>query len=340
MMRDCGDVESMHFINGKYVISIIMQQRKEISILLPVYNRVCVGMVARLKELCDDVEGLRYEIIAADDGSDDRDAVAKNKAICRMEGCRYVVRDTNSGAAATRNFLTGISRYRWLLFVDCDMSVPDDWFIHRYLEAPEAGVVSGGMRTGGRAADAHRSLRCAYERRAQERHTAAERRRHPYQAFRSVNFMAERSVMESCPFDERMRRYEDVMFGRRLEENGVTVCHIDNPLVMDDFESNTRFVEKTEKDMLTLRAFYSDMKGYSRMIDITEALSRRHMLWAVKSWHNVFGQAERRLLTGKKAHLRIYDAYKLGFFATCGAGGASVFAPCHGSSGGSVSDNE
>lgn len=339
-MRDCGDVESMHFINGKYVISIIMQQRKEISILLPVYNRVCVGMVARLKELCDDVEGLRYEIIAADDGSDDRDAVAKNKAICRMEGCRYVVRDTNSGAAATRNFLTGISRYRWLLFVDCDMSVPDDWFIHRYLEAPEAGVVSGGMRTGGKAADARRSLRCAYERRAQERHTAAERRRHPYQAFRSVNFMAERSVMESCPFDERMRRYEDVMFGRRLEENGVTVCHIDNPVVMDDFESNTRFVEKTEKDMLTLREFYSDMKGYSRMIDITEALSRRHMLWAVKSWHNVFGQAERRLLTGKKAHLRIYDAYKLGFFATCGAGGASVCAPCHGSAGGSVSDNK
>ena len=223
MMRDCGDVESMLFINGKYVISIIMQQRKEISILLPVYNRVCVGMVARLKELCDDVEGLRYEIIAADDGSDDRDAVAKNKAICRMEGCRYVVRDTNSGAAATRNFLTGISRYRWLLFVDCDMSVPDDWFIHRYLEAPEAGVVSGGMRTGGKAADARRSLRCAYARRAQERHTAAERRRHPYQAFRSVNFMAKRSVMESCPFDERMRRYEDVMFGRRLEENGVTV---------------------------------------------------------------------------------------------------------------------
>lgn len=308
--------------------------------MLPVYNRVCVGMVARLKELCDDVEGLRYEIIAADDGSADRDAVARNKAIGRMEGCRYVVRDTNSGAAATRNFLTGISRYRWLLFVDCDMSVPDDWFIHRYLEAPEAGVVSGGMCTGGRAADAHRSLRCAYERRAQERHTAAERRRHPYQAFRSVNFMAERSVMESCPFDERMRRYEDVMFGRRLEENGVTVCHIDNPLVMDDFESNTRFVEKTEKDMLTLREFYSDMKGYSRMIDITEALSRRHMLWAVKSWHNVFGQAERRLLTGKKAHLRIYDAYKLGFFATCGAGGASVFAPCHGSSDGSVSDNE
>ena len=197
--------------------------------------------------------------------------------------------------------------------------MPDDWFIHRYLEAPEAGVVSGGMRTGGKAADARRSLRCAYERRAQERHTAAERRRHPYQSFRSVNFMAERSVMESCPFDERMRRYEDVMFGRRLEENGVTVCHIDNPLVMDDFESNTRFVEKTEKDMLTLREFYSEMKGYSRMIDITEALSRRHMLWAVKAWHNVFGQAERRLLTGKKAHLRIYDAYKLGFFATCGA---------------------
>ena len=128
-----------------------------------------------------------------------------------------------------------------------------------------------------------------------------------------------RSVRGSAIVYVRSRKRASEISGW-LEENGVTVCHIDNPLVMDDFESNARFVEKTEKDMLTLRGFYSDMKGYSRMIDITEALSRRHMLWAVKSWHNVFGQAERRLLTGKKAHLRIYDAYKLGFFATCGAG--------------------
>ena len=109
---------------------------------------------------------------------------------------------------------------------------------------------------------------------------------------------------------------------------------------VDELMKRIDDMEKTEKDMLTLRAFYSDMKGYSRMIGITEALSRRRMLWAVKAWHRLFGQTERRLLTGKKAHLRIYDAYKLGFFATCGAGGASVFAPCHGSSGGSVSDNE
>ena len=53
--------------------------RNELSILLPVYNTRCLTMVERLKELCDAVDGLRYEIIAADDGSTDRDAVAFNR---------------------------------------------------------------------------------------------------------------------------------------------------------------------------------------------------------------------------------------------------------------------
>lgn len=292
--------------------------RNELSILLPVYNTRCLTMVERLKELCDAVDGLRYEIIAADDGSTDRDAVAFNRGIERMAGCRYVVRAENRGAAATRNFLAGMSRYGWLLFVDCDMALPDDWFIIRYLEAPETGVVIGGIRTGGTADDVRRNLRCAYERRAQERHTAEERSKRPYQSFRSVNFMAERSVMERCRFDERMRRYEDVRFGRLLEESGVTVAHIDNAVVMDDFESNGCFVAKTEKDMRTLRDFEAEMRGYSRMIDVADVLRRRHILWAVRTWHRLFGRLERRLLTGGKARLRLYDVYKLGCFAFYG----------------------
>ena len=292
--------------------------RNELSILLPVYNTRCLTMVERLKELCDAVDGLRYEIIAADDGSTDRDAVAFNRGIERMAGCRYVVRAENRGAAATRNFLTGMSRYGWLLFVDCDMALPDDRFIIRYLEAPETGVVIGGIRTGGTADDVRRNLRCAYERRAQERHTAEERSKRPYQSFRSVNFMAERGVMERCRFDERMRRYEDVRFGRLLEESGVTVAHIDNAVVMEDFESNGCFVAKTEKDMRTLRDFEAEMRDYSRMIDVADGLRRRHILWVVRMWHRLFGRLERRLLTGGKARLRLYDVYKLGCFAFYG----------------------
>lgn len=292
--------------------------RNELSILLPVYNTRCLTMVERLKELCDAVDGLRYEIIAADDGSTDRDAVAFNRGIERMAGCRYVECAENRGAAATRNFLAGISRYGWLLFVDCDMALPDDRFIIRYLEAPEAGVVIGGIRTGGTADDVRRNLRCAYERRAQERHTAEERSKRPYQSFRSVNFMAERGVMERCRFDERMRRYEDVRFGRLLEESGVTVAHIDNAVVMEDFESNGCFVTKTEKDMRTLRDFEAEMRGYSRMIDVADVLRRRHILWVVRMWHGLFGRLERRLLTGGKARLRLYDVYKLGCFAFYG----------------------
>ena len=55
--------------------------QKAISILIPCYNTYCVELVKQLAEQCEDIEGLHYEIIVADDGSYDEHTRLRNKEI-------------------------------------------------------------------------------------------------------------------------------------------------------------------------------------------------------------------------------------------------------------------
>ena len=72
---------------------------------------------------CEDIEGLRYEIIVADDGSTDKHTCHINKEILELENARYILRKENVGRAAIRNFLAKEASYEWLLFIDGDMTV-------------------------------------------------------------------------------------------------------------------------------------------------------------------------------------------------------------------------
>ena len=64
--------------------------------------------------------------------------------------CRYIERQAERGSAAIRNFLARESRYEWLLYIDCDLDIPVDHFLQRYLEtADEADVTMGGIAIGG-----------------------------------------------------------------------------------------------------------------------------------------------------------------------------------------------
>ena len=83
---------------------------KAISILIPIYNSVCVKQV---KELSAQAQQLNvdYEIIVADDDSPLKDVVRDNEAINDMPNCQYIVKPTNTGSAATRNFLAERSHY-------------------------------------------------------------------------------------------------------------------------------------------------------------------------------------------------------------------------------------
>ena len=242
-------------------------KKREVSVLIPNYNNVCVELVTVLQRQAEAL-GISYEILVADDASPMKEAIRQNEDINALPHCRYIVKETNSGSAATRNFLGAQSQYPWLLFLDCDISIPDDHFLERYVTDDHEGVVNGGIRITDDDGLRH-NLRYLYEKAAEPAHTAEKRQANRYQEFRSTNFMIERRVFEKCRFDERFTRsgYEDVLFGKMLSQQQVSVTHIDNPVMMTEFEPNADYVRKIERSLRTLYTFRNELRGYSLVLD-------------------------------------------------------------------------
>lgn len=291
--------------------------KHELSILIPVYNDDCTRLAAELSRQASLIEGLSYEVIVSDDCSPNRGAVAGNAAIDALPYCRYIVQQVNVGSAANRNLLARESLYEWLLYIDCDVEVLSDDFLQRYLQADDADVTMGGIAIGGDPEALATNLRYRYEQHCAPAHSAANRSKRPYQSFRSCNFLVRRSVMLACPFDERFKKsgYEDVCLGCQLKNQSFAISHIDNPVTMTSYESNADYINKVERSLRTLYQFHSELRGYSRLLTAAEGIHLSVVRWGVALLFRLTSPVTRRLLcSSRKVSLRLFDAYRLGYY--------------------------
>lgn len=302
----------------------------DLSILLPSYNNVCVSLVQVLQRQADALRGkldkpFRYEIIVADDGSTDAACIDANRVIGDMLHCRYLRMEQNVGRAQIRNVLISESRGDYVLLIDSDLFLCDDNYLYKYATST-ADVVYGGTRIGGEGLamvdneanteNLKGNLRYIYEKKAEPLHRAAFRQLRPNQEISVCNLYARRDIMEAHPFDSRFKAYgyEDVLFGKRLAESGIEVTHIDNPVLINEFEPNSVFVKKTEEAILTLCRFEQDLEGYSNLKTKVTTLGRYIPLSLFRLWHRIMKNKEKRNLTGSKPSLLLFKLYKLGFF--------------------------
>ena len=302
----------------------------DLSILLPSYNNVCVSLVQVLQRQADALRGkldkpFRYEIIVADDGSTDAACIDANRVIGDMLHCRYLRMEQNVGRAQIRNVLISESRGDYVLLIDSDLFLCDDNYLYKYATST-ADVVYGGTRIGGEGLamvdneanteNLKGNLRYIYEKKAEPSHRAVFRQLRPNQEISVCNLYARRDIMEAHPFDSRFKAYgyEDVLFGKRLAESGIEVTHIDNPVLINEFESNSVFVKKTEEAILTLCRFEQDLEGYSNLKTKVTSLGRYIPLSLFRLWHRIMKNKEKRNLTGSKPSLLLFKLYKLGFF--------------------------
>ena len=288
---------------------------KELSILMPSYNNGCVALVRELAAQCSNLEGLRYEIIVADDGSTLYSEVSKNREINKWPCCRFIERGTNTGRAAIRNFLAQNARYDTLLFLDSDVKVEKDDFILDYVDAGCTGVVYGGIHNDEEAYDRY-NLRCVFECAFETKNTSTTRNTRPYQSFRTTNFMALKKVMLNFPFDEGFTEYgyEDVLFGKTLRENGIEIKHIDNPVIVDDYDTNEQFLDKTRQALRTLYKFRRELEGYSGIITLTRGLRRCCMSPAVHLAYKMFGKGLHRRLCKGRPSIMLYNIYRVMYY--------------------------
>ena len=290
--------------------------KKGLSILIPNYNNVCVELVAVLQQQAEAL-GIDYEILVADDASPKKNTILLNQPINELPHCRYIIKEANTGSAATRNYLGQQSQYHWLLFLDCDIIIPDDHFLERYMSETHEGVVNGGICIVDDDTLSH-NLRYIYEKDAEPAHTAERRQANKYHEFRSTNFMIDRAVLEACPFDERFTRsgYEDVLFGKMLKQQQIPVTHIDNPVMMTKFETNPDYVTKIERSMRTLHTFRNELRGFSRILTFDSGIHISAVRWIIRLWHRIFGSMERRNLCGSRPILKLFALYRLGYYLT------------------------
>lgn len=299
----------------------------ELSVVIPVFNHVCVPLVEQIAaqaHACG-LDGGRFEVVVADDASTDRAAKEANRALSRMAGCRLVELEQNVGRAAIRNLLCREARHAFLLYLDSDVLPLRDDFLLSYLREQDAEcrVVYGGVALPASPEMARHNLRYRYEATCLEKFSAERRSQAPYQSFRTTNFMARRDVMEAVPFDECVRRYghEDVLFGKALAERGIGVRHTDNPVLVDDFEPNALFLEKTDEGLQTLSLFEEKIRGYSGLISASDRLARLHLRGAVATAFSLARPLLRRSLCGQSPSVFLYNLYRIGRYLELRQGG-------------------
>ena len=263
--------------------------------------------------------GIAYEIIVADDGTmadtTNQYIVECNKVIGQLEGVRYIIRLENVGRSAIRNFLFSQSKGDCILFIDGDLSLDNPDFIRRYTQA-ESDVVVGGIRIGGNPEQWKGNLRYKYECAFERKNSLSDRQRRPFQSFRTTNFMVKRAVFVQHPFDEKLTHYgyEDVLWGKALEENGVQITHINNPITLTDYENNTLFIDKTEESLRTLYEYQMLLKGYSKLLEMKDRMVRFHLVKAILIVHKLFGEKVKKLLQGNKPSVFLFNVYKLMYY--------------------------
>lgn len=285
-----------------------------LSILLPVYNCHCRALVTELQRQCVE-SGTEFEIIVADDGSSVTSYVEHNLRIERLEGVRYITRKQNVGRSAIRNFLISQAQGEWLLFIDGDLTLDNPHFIRRYLQT-KSNVVVGGIRIGGDPDIWKNNLRYRYEKAYEQKNTLQDRQCHATKHFRTTNFLAHKDIMMEHSFDENFVQYgyEDVLFGKSLAMDHIAITHIDNPITLDFFESNSEFLDKTEQSLRTLYTFRNQLKGYSKLLETAEKIKKLHLQKLVNTAYFLVGQRIKKHLQGNNPSIFLFNVYKLMYY--------------------------
>lgn len=290
---------------------------KNLSIAIPTRNDDCSQTVSKLLEQARRETSLDFEILIADDASDNAEVIRQLNIIGNQEGCRLIRLKENVGRAAVRNMLAREAKYDKVLFIDAGVDINNQDFLKTYiLHANDADIVCGGWKTEVGAETAKANLRAKYELDCEKNHTPLQRNKHPYRSFRTVNFLVHKDILLNNPFPADMTGYgyEDVVFGKQAEKAGCTVLHIDNPVIYKSYEDNEAFVSKTIQSVNTLYIYRERIGQYSKLHSIAFRLRKLRLDSLMVFLYKQRSETWKKQLCGNCPSLRMLSLLKLGCY--------------------------
>lgn len=284
-----------------------------LSILIPTYNYDCLELVEVLYQQAKSLS-FPVEILVADDASSE-EIKRNNRKINRLDNCKYIELKENVGRAKIRNFLALKAQYELLLFIDSDAGIINDNFLIDYITSKkEDEVVCGGLLYQRPLLDPNNSLRYYYGISVEER-SASKRANKPYSQFSSFNFLISKESFKQILFDESFTEYghEDSYFGIKLQELGIPVKHISNPLFHLGLEDNREFLKKTETSIKTL--FYASEKLNidNRLLSTYKRIVKCKLRVLFLFFFLLFKRVFRKNLLSNRPNMVIFALYKLGY---------------------------
>ena len=231
-----------------------------LSICIPTYNFSVYTLVQSLSQQAVK-EHINTEIIVIDDCSSD-EFKKNNQNINNLSLVKYIELPKNIGRSKIRNLFLQYARFDCLLFIDCDAKVFRDDFIRHYIEnIGKAEIIVGGVAYD--KEKPKKSIRLRWEYGHKREYTPlGNRLMKPYDSFKTFNFLVSRHLIENIGFDQSISKYghEDTLFGIALRNVGISILHIDNPLIHIGLEPNNIFLSKTQKAIDGLWELYSSRK--------------------------------------------------------------------------------
>lgn len=291
-----------------------------LSILIPVYNQNVVDLVKSLQSQCESLD-LQFQILVFDDKSND-ETRKENKSLANEFGVNYVELAENIGRAKIRNRLGSMAQFKNLLFLDGDSKVIRSDFISRYLGREDSSLLTYGGREYQKEKPKDQKLVMHWKYGTKrEALDVNKRSSDPYLNFQSNNFMVKAYVFKMLQFDEDIHGYgyEDLLYAQKVKELGITIYHIDNPVLHDGLETADQFIAKTRNAIknlvelnqdghllnVRLTSFYNKMKGYGLLNLVLKYTEIREE------------SISKNLLESSNPSIRKFSLFKLLEFANC-----------------------
>jgi glycosyltransferase involved in cell wall biosynthesis len=288
-----------------------------LSILIPVYNQPVVDLVKELLRQAKLLD-IKHHILCYDDASTNRMALKTNKELSNLKGVSYHILPQNLGRSAIRNLLAKDAAYPTLLFLDCDVAIPDSNFLHRYSRyANSADVICGGRIYGAQPTASQYLLHWHYGT-YRESQPATIRRKHPFRSFMFNNVFISKKIFMSIKLDESISTYghEDSKFGYELEQRNIPVLHIENPVIHIGLDTTDSFLKKTTQGIQNLSRIYKKdgLAAKTSLIKTWRQLNTFKLSGLFCLIYDIAQPVIHKNLFSEKPKLRYLDFYKLRIF--------------------------
>ena len=286
-----------------------------LSILIPIYNQKVTKLVTELHAQCHKAK-MEFEIILFDDYSKPSYR-EDNRKLAGIFNVSYLELSENYGRSKIRNLLAKNARYEKLLFLDCDSKLNSKKFIKRYVEVmTKHQVIYGGRiypKKAPKAKDKKLHWKYGVKREAM---AAKNRTKNPYLSFQSNNFIISTKLFLDHKFDDSLDQYgyEDLVLATQLQNEKISIYHLDNPIKHAGIEKTQVFMDKQKKaidNLVSLRA--SNKIMYTKLYRAYDKLKRRKLILLFKKAYTYLEDRVERSLNSENPNLFFLDLWKLNY---------------------------